>query len=98
MARIIRTPEALNDLAEMWEYIGANNPDAADRLLDNINDKVKLIAESPYIGREREELAPGIRSFPAGRYLIFYRPIAGGIEIVRVLHGSRDVDTILSEE
>ncbi len=98
MARIIRTPEALNDLAEIWEYIGANNPDAADRLLDNINDKVKLIAESPYIGREREELAPGIRSFPAGRYLIFYRPIADGIEIVRVLHGSRDVDTIISEE
>jgi toxin ParE1/3/4 len=59
---------------------------------------VKLIAESPYIGREREELAPGIRSFPAGRYLIFYRPIADGIEIVRVLHGSRDVDTIISEE
>jgi toxin ParE1/3/4 len=85
-------------LAEIWEYIGANNPDAADRLLDNINDKVKLIAESPYIGREREELAPGIRSFPAGRYLIFYRPIADGIEIVRVLHGSRDVDTIISEE
>lgn len=98
MARIIRTPEALNDLAEIWEYIGANNPDAADRLLDNINDKVKLIAESPYIGREREELAPGIRSFPVARYLIFYRPIAGGIEIVRVLHGSRDIDSLLSEE
>jgi toxin ParE1/3/4 len=98
MARIIRTPEALNDLAEIWEYIGANNPGAADRLLDNIDEKVKLIAESPYIGREREELAPGIRSFPAGRYLIFYSPIAGGMEIVRVLHGSRDVDTIISEE
>jgi toxin ParE1/3/4 len=45
-------------------------------------------------GRERPELAPRLRSFPAGRYVLFYRPIGGGIEIVRVLHGSRDIDSI----
>lgn len=98
MGCVIRTPEVLADLAEIWEYIGANNPDAADRWLDTIDDKVKLIAESPYIGRERDELVPVLRSFPVGKYLLFYRPIAGGIELIRVLHGSRDVDSLLSEE
>lgn len=98
MGCVIRTPEVLADLAEIWEYIGANNPDAADRWLDTIDDKVKLIAESPYIGRERDELVPGLRSFPVGKYLLFYRPIAGGIELIRVLHGSRDVDSLLSEK
>jgi toxin ParE1/3/4 len=49
------------------------------------------------MGRARDELAPGIRSFPFGRYLIFYLPISGGIDIVRFLHGARDVDRVFGE-
>jgi toxin ParE1/3/4 len=44
----------------------------------------------PLIGRQREELSPRLRSFPVSRYIIFYRPMENGIEIVRVLHGARD--------
>ena len=44
--------------------------------------------------RVRDELAEGLRSFAVGRYVIFYRPISEGVEIVRVLHGSRDIDAI----
>ena len=46
----------------------------------------------------RDELAPGIRSFPFGRYLVFYLPISDGIDVVRVLHGARDVDKVFGED
>jgi toxin ParE1/3/4 len=45
------------------------------------------------MGRSRPELATGLRSFPVGRYVIFYVPLSKGVEIVRVFHGARDVDT-----
>jgi toxin ParE1/3/4 len=45
----------------------------------------------PELGRLREELSPRLRSFPVGRYVIFYRPMENRIEIARVLHGARDL-------
>jgi toxin ParE1/3/4 len=45
----------------------------------------------PGIGRQREDLAPRLRGFPFGNYVIFYRPMENGVEIVRVLHGARDL-------
>lgn len=48
----------------------------------------------PEAGRSRSELQMGLRSFPVGRYLIFYRPSATSVEIVRVLHSARDVDAM----
>jgi toxin ParE1/3/4 len=48
------------------------------------------LAEQAMLGRRREELAPGLLSFPFGRYVIFYEVIPDGIAIVRVLHGARD--------
>ena len=53
------------------------------------------LASNPGMGRVRNELMEGIRSFAVGRYVIFYRSIPKGIEIVRVLHGARDVAGIL---
>jgi toxin ParE1/3/4 len=47
------------------------------------------------MGRRRDELAPGLQSFPLGRYVIFYRALPAATEIVRVLHGARDVESIL---
>lgn len=53
-----------------------------------------MLARNPKAGRERPDLAPRLRSFPVARYVLFYRPIDDGVEIVRVLHGSRDIDSI----
>ena len=65
--------------------------DAADRLIDAITARFPLLAANPGMGRERNEFAPGLQSFPVGDYLIFYRRAEGHIDIVRVLHGSRDL-------
>ena len=56
-----------------------------------IEERCDTLAENPSLGRSRPELGRNIRSFPAGSYVIFYRAIDDGIEIVRVLHGAMDV-------
>jgi toxin ParE1/3/4 len=49
------------------------------------------------MGRARQELAASLRSFPFGRYVIFYVPIENGINVVRVLHSARDIDAVFDE-
>ena len=91
MPRIVRTPEADRDLWEIVLYIAAEHEQAAYRLIDTIDEKLDMLAQFPHAGVERPELLKDLRSFPVGRYLIFYRPIEDGIEVLRVLHGARDL-------
>jgi len=93
MLKIHKSPEAENDLDEIWWYIAQDNPDCADKLLDEIEEASQKLARFPNMGRSRDELHPGLKSFPVGMYLIFYMPISGGILIVRILHGMRDIDS-----
>jgi toxin ParE1/3/4 len=81
---------ARSDLDEIWFYIAQDNPDAAEKFLRALVSRFPMLASQPGIGRKREELSPGLRSFPVGRCVIFYRPIENGVEIARVLHGARD--------
>ncbi len=93
MPRIIKRPAAETDLDEIWWHIAQDNPINADRFLDRILDSCHTLADFPHMGAKRDELMPGLRSHPVGNYLIYYFPLADGIEIVRVLHGSRDVNS-----
>ena len=92
MPRVIARPLVFEDLAEIWDYIAEYSLSRADDFIDSIDRKFHELAQSPHIGRSRNELLPGVLSFPFGRYIIFYLIILGGIEIVRVLHASRDID------
>ncbi|MGH9741426.1 MAG: type II toxin-antitoxin system RelE/ParE family toxin, partial [Candidatus Acidiferrum sp.] len=62
--------------------------------IDELYRAMEALGRQPNSGRLREELLPGIRSFPFGSYLIFYRVVTKAIEIVRVLHGARDIENI----
>jgi toxin ParE1/3/4 len=86
---VVRSRQAEDDLIEIWRYIARDNPDAADRLLDRIERVVELLARHPLMGAARPDLRKDLRYFVSGRYLILYRPIAGGVEVVRVVHGAR---------
>lgn len=94
MSRLRFTPVSRDDLEEIWEFIAQDNLDAAEALLKAIEEKCELLASSPSIGRRRDELAEDLRSLPHDSYLIFYRMVADGVLIVRVLHAARDVASL----
>ena len=91
MSQVSIAEAAEADLIEIWAFIAQDNVEAADQLLDRICDTCQTLARSPRIGRDRSDLARGVRSFPVGTYLIFYRKARRGIEVARVLSGFRDL-------
>lgn len=92
MPKVFQTARAVLDLEEVWLYIATDNTVAADRLLDEIGATALNLAQQPRMGRARPELAADLRSFPIGRYVLFYRPVVDGVQLVRVLHSARDID------
>lgn len=92
MARVTRRPQAEADVLEIWDYIAEDSVIDADRWVDRLDEKLSLWATQPLMGRNRDELATGIRSLAFGRYVVFFEPLPNGIDVVRVLHGSRDID------
>lgn len=97
MGQVIRSSEAETDLLEIWQYIATENLEAADHLLLLFNEKAQVLLKHPEMGRRREELAPAIRSIPFGNYMVFYRLKGDDVEIVRVLHGARDIAAIFDD-
>ena len=95
MGNVRQTPQARDDLIDIWVFVAERSQSAADRLMDAVREKCQLLAESPELGRSRDELAPSLRSFPVGKYTIFYRPAEDGIEVIRVLSSYRDIDALL---
>ena len=94
MAGAILSRAAERDLADIWAYIAANDVPTADAWLGEIERTCETLSSFPGIGRRREDLGRQILSFPIGAYIVFYRPTDGGIELARILHGSRDIDRI----
>ncbi len=94
MSQVVLSELAEADLTDIWIFVARDNPTAADRLTDEIHDKCQLLAARPKMGRLRPELAPSIRSFTVGSYVIFYRVSTTGIEVARVLHGRRDIASV----
>lgn len=85
---------ARRDLLEILEYIAKDNPQAAVTFVKKLEDKCFDLARNPDMGFLRDELTPGLRVWPVGNYLIFYRPVTDGIDVIRVIHGARDLDKL----
>lgn len=90
---LIVTPAADDDLTDIWLYIADENKNeaAADNVIRRINKTFDSLRGMPMMGKARDELHPGIRSFPVGSHIIFYRIIETVIEIVRVLSARMDI-------
>lgn len=94
--RAIVTPRAQADLLEIGAYIARDNPAAADRLIDKLAAKGQLLAEHPGIGSPHPQVPRSeLRYIPVGIYLLFYRETAEGIEVVRYVHGRRNLPDVL---
>jgi toxin ParE1/3/4 len=92
MPHFVVRPRARIDIDGIWDYIADDSVAQADAVVDRMASKFKLLARQPDLGRPRNDLMPDLRSFPFERYIIFYRPFVDGIEVLRVLHGARDVE------
>ncbi len=93
MARFFVSRRAEIDLREIWRYIAAENPDAADRVLSRIDVKFGILAEFPAIGRLRDDISPGFRMLVEGNYLLLYEYDAprDEVELIAVVDGRRDL-------
>jgi len=91
------SPQARADLAEAWHYIALESVDAALRWVGYIEDAAAELAIFPDSGRPRDDIGQGIRSVPEASYLIFYRVHGERVEVMRVIHGARNLDDLRIE-
>jgi toxin ParE1/3/4 len=95
VANVVYAPEADDDLESIVDYIARDKPTAASEWLAQIRTTCETLATQPAMGEERTGFGvPGCRSFSVGQYVVFFRAIEGGIEVSRVIHGSRDMRNI----
>ena len=92
--KLIIADMALTDLRDVWGYIARDDIDAADKFVDEVYQRCERLVQFPETGRRRDELLPGLRSLPIGRYIVFYRLRGEAVEIARVLSAYRDLDAI----
>lgn len=98
MSTLTWAPRARQDLIAIWNYYAARNPDAADRLLDEIERVARLLAENPTMGVGRNELGAGVRTFVAARiFVVAYRVLEDGVDVLAVVHHARDVRRVLRD-
>ena len=96
MKRVRFTTVARLDLREIHAHIKADNRAAADRVIGNVRRLcVEVLGRYPLAGSTREGLAPGVRSAPVGNYVVYYRFVANSVEVLRVLHGARELPPAL---
>ena len=90
----ILSEEAVSDIEDIWIYIASNSIRNADSFIDQLYNKCVEISELSGIGRKRDELFPGMLSLAYKKYVIFLMRSKDRVEIVRILHGSRDLPKI----
>ena len=92
------TPEARADLREIALRIAERNPVRAFSYVDEIEDRCHRIGEFPHAGPPRPQWGEGIRIAVLGRYVIVYRARDETVQILRVVHGARDLDALFEDE
>ena len=87
-------PAAVEDLEDIWGHIALDSPNAADRVIRRLHAAAERLAEFPLIGVARDELAPGMRLWPVGSYVLLHRIDGRTVTIVRALWGGRDLPAL----
>ena len=93
--RIVKiSASAAEDLKDVWDYVAQHNENVAGKLIKEIKNKLLLLRNNPLVGRKQNQFLVGLRSFVVKSYFIFYLPLDDGIDVLRVMHGSRDIESI----
>jgi toxin ParE1/3/4 len=92
----VLAPDVLQDLQDIWDFIGSDNVLAANKLEDESFEAFEMLAKRPRMGHTRSDLTErDVRFWPVGQYLIVYRSLPNTLQIVAVLHGARDVVEVI---
>ena len=97
MKPVVFNPVAVNDLEEIINYIAGDNPVAAENVRHDILDTAESLGHQPGLGIRPRFSAPrfaGIRFLPSSQYptyLLFYRELSQEVEVLRILHGGRNL-------
>jgi toxin ParE1/3/4 len=89
--RLRVTLQAKNDVDQIHDHIALDKPSAARRWLQRMRQQFKFLAKNPGVGEARDDLRPQLRGVSVGNYVVFFRVSGEVLEIVRVVHGARDV-------
>ncbi|MBD2770748.1 type II toxin-antitoxin system RelE/ParE family toxin [Iningainema tapete] len=97
MSRFIISPDAIQDLEEITDYFLSRNIEAGDRFIEDFNKKCRNLAQFPSIGRSYKFIRSYLRGIPLDGYIIFYRVLDDGVEILRVVSARRDLESLFSD-
>lgn len=97
--RVVWSPESEDDLLSIWR-LGASrfSPAVADKHLRDIHRAAMRLAATPLMGRERDDLRPGIREIVVYPTVLFYRVSHQRVEVVRIVDGRRDLAALFGED
>lgn len=98
MAEVRRSTQAELDLETILGDLDQRDHAYAERYATAFDEKSKVLSRFPEIGRLRPEIAASLRSTLVHPYVIFYRYEADVVQIVRILHGKRDLRSIVQTE
>lgn len=93
--RLVFRPQAEADLALIHDHISDDSPARARAFVALLRERCAPLRQFPEMGRVRNDLRPGLRSLPVDRYVVIYRVLGDAVEIVTIVHGSRDVDSLV---
>src|ERR1700676_1873391 len=99
MSRYQLTPQAADDLFEIWCYIASDDPDSADRVETAVHLACSFLVDTPLAGHIREDLTSLPLRFwlvqPFRNYLVVYDPATKPLQVIRILHPARNISLIL---
>jgi toxin ParE1/3/4 len=98
MKRHIISQPAIRDLEEIIDYFSTYNIEAGERFINEFEKKCQSLANFSNMGRSYGHLKPSLRGLVLSGYIIFYRPMDDGIEIIRVVSGYRDLESLFLDD
>lgn len=98
MKRYIISQPAIRDLEEIVDYFSTRNIEAGEKFILKFEKKCKYIADFPNIGRSYDDIKPSLRGLPLAGYIIFYRIVDDGVEIIRIVSGYRNLESLFLDD
>jgi toxin ParE1/3/4 len=94
MLPLIRSAQSEVDLVAVWRHIATDNPSAATRLLERIDQRVQSLANHPFLGERQPQFGERTRRLIEGNYVIFYDVLPDAVHVLRVFHAARKLDDL----